>query len=77
MRLSGDPAGDAVSRPYESRGGHGGGAARTGFPLAGALAAELLEKPPRDADLDGDETVPAGLRPFRTLVVPLRRTAGR
>jgi alpha-mannosidase len=72
VKLADDASGDVVVRLYESRGGRATGVLRTGFPLAGAEVADLLERPLRAADTDGD-AVPLTLRPFDVRTLRLRR----
>ncbi|MEW2613568.1 glycoside hydrolase family 38 C-terminal domain-containing protein [Streptomyces sp. NPDC047880] len=72
VKLADDASGDVVVRLYESRGGRATGTLRTGFPLAGAQIADLLERPLEDAETtDGSVTV--ALRPFQILTLRLRR----
>ncbi|MGY6021583.1 alpha-mannosidase [Streptomyces spinosirectus] len=72
VKLADDASGDVVVRLYESRGGHGQGVLRTGFPLAGAQVTDLLERPLEDAEVV-DGGVPVTLRPFQILTLRLRR----
>ncbi|MFD7433695.1 alpha-mannosidase [Streptomyces sp. NPDC059861] len=72
VKLADDRSGDVVVRLYECRGGRAAGVLRTGFPLAGAQVTDLLERPLKDADIDGDE-VAVTLRPFQILTLRLRR----
>ncbi|ANP50700.1 alpha-mannosidase [Streptomyces griseochromogenes] len=73
VKLADDRSGDVVVRLYESRGGRAGGVLRTGFPLAGALVTDLLERPLEDVDTAADGTVSVALRPFQILTLRLRR----
>jgi alpha-mannosidase len=45
VKLADDRSGDVVVRLYESLGGRATGTLRTGFPLAGVSAVDLLERP--------------------------------
>ncbi|MBC9724340.1 glycoside hydrolase family 38 C-terminal domain-containing protein [Streptomyces sp. TRM68367] len=73
VKLADDGSGDVVVRLYESRGGRARGVLRTGFPLAGAQATDLLERPLEDVQLTGEAAVPVALRPFQVLTLRLRR----
>ncbi|MDX3356687.1 glycoside hydrolase family 38 C-terminal domain-containing protein [Streptomyces sp. ME01-24h] len=79
VKLADDRSGDVVVRLYESRGDRATGVLTTAFPLAGARVADLLERPLRDAEREGD-TVPVTLRPFQILTLrlsPLPRQASQ
>lgn len=73
VKLADDRSGDVVVRLYEARGGRAGARLDAGFPLAGAVVTDLLERPteplqPHDGALD------LTLRPFQILT--LRLTPG-
>lgn len=80
VKLAEDRGGDVVVRLYESTGGRRTGHLTTGFPLAGAVATDLLERPLADAappEVTGDR-VRLTLRPFQILTLRLTpRAAGR
>ncbi|MFF1296674.1 MULTISPECIES: alpha-mannosidase [unclassified Streptomyces] len=73
VKLADDTSGDVVVRLYESRGGRAQGVLRTGFPLAGARVADLLERPLTEDEAAVDGTVPVTLRPFQILTLRLKR----
>ncbi|MGW0585881.1 glycoside hydrolase family 38 C-terminal domain-containing protein, partial [Streptomyces sp. NPDC002920] len=74
VKLADDRSGDVVVRLYESRGGRATGVLRTAFPLAGAQATDLLERPLEDdAAVFADGAVEVTLRPFQVLTLRLRR----
>jgi alpha-mannosidase len=80
VKLAEDRSGEVIVRLYESSGGRGTGRLTAGFPLAGAVETDLLERPLPDAApyaVDGDG-VPLALRPFQILTLRLTaRAAGR
>lgn len=76
VKLAEDRGGDVIVRLYESRGGRAKATLAAGFPVAGAVESDLLERPlegsavgPRSAD----GAVPLTLRPFQIVTVRLRR----
>ncbi|MGW1124430.1 alpha-mannosidase [Streptomyces sp. NPDC002526] len=76
VKLADDGSGDVVVRLYESTGGRAKVNLATGFPAAGVVATDLLERPLTDAPVpesDG-EGVRLSLRPFE--LVTLRLTRG-
>ncbi|MGP3966103.1 alpha-mannosidase [Streptomyces sp. 6N223] len=74
VKLADDRSGDVVVRLYESLGGRARATLRTGFPLAGARVADLLERPLPDGPLAATEDgVAVELRPFQILTLRLRR----
>ncbi|MEN3304166.1 MAG: alpha-mannosidase [Micromonosporaceae bacterium] len=77
VKLADDQSGDVVVRLYESLGGRAATRLRTGFPLAGAVACDLLERPLPDGDLPlgPDGVVPLALRPFQVLTLRLGRAS--
>ncbi|MGW4684029.1 alpha-mannosidase [Streptomyces sp. NPDC004244] len=80
VKLAEDRSGDVVVRLYESRGGRARATLAAGFPLAGAVESDLLERPlPGTAvgPVAAGDTVPLALRPFQIVTVRLRRARGR
>ncbi|GAB3450027.1 glycoside hydrolase family 38 C-terminal domain-containing protein [Streptomonospora sediminis] len=75
VKLAEDRSGDVVVRLYEAHGARARGAVQASFPLAAAVAVDLLEEPLDGAgplDADGDR-VGFGLRPFQILTLRLIR----
>lgn len=70
VKLADDRSGDVVVRLYESRGDRASGTLTTGFPLAGARVADLLERPLEEAAREG-RAVAVTLRPFQILTLRL------
>ncbi|MHC5705061.1 alpha-mannosidase [Streptomyces tirandamycinicus] len=77
VKLADDGSGDVVVRLYESLGGRTATVLRPGFPAAGAVLADLLERPLEGPPLVvEDGGVPLALRPFQIVTVRLRRGGG-
>ncbi|MFJ2476956.1 alpha-mannosidase [Streptomyces sp. NPDC087659] len=75
VKLADDGSGDVVVRFHESRGGRARATLTAGFPLAGAVATDLLERPSaegRTVERTGD-TVSLALRPFELVTLRLTR----
>ena len=70
VKLADDRSGDVVVRIYEARGTRAETVVRAGFPVAGAHAVDLLERPLEE--LAGGE-VEAALRPFQILTLRFAR----
>ncbi|MEE1737758.1 glycoside hydrolase family 38 C-terminal domain-containing protein [Streptomyces sp. BE147] len=70
VKLAEDRGGDVIVRLYESAGGRAETRLTVGFPVVRAHITDLLERPLRPADTDGDGLVLA-LRPFQILTVRL------
>jgi alpha-mannosidase len=66
VKLAEDRSGDVVVRLYESRGGRARATLTTGFPVARAQVADLLERPLHEAPSEFE------LRPFQILTLRLR-----
>jgi alpha-mannosidase len=84
VKLAEDRGGDVVVRLYESAGGRATAALTTGFPLAAAVATDLLERPLDQApDAPGvtvrtrDGRVELALRPFQIVTLRLSVTEPR
>ena len=77
VKLADDGSGDVVVRLYESLGGRAASRLTTGFPLAQARVADLLERPLDEPPLtvDADGGIELALRPFQVLTLRLRRAA--
>lgn len=74
VKLADDRSGDVVVRLYESRGGRAKATLRTGFPLAGAVVTDLLERPlAAEGVTVTDGGVALELRPFQILTLRLTR----
>jgi alpha-mannosidase len=80
VKLADDRGGDVVVRVYESAGGRARGRLVTGFPLAGATATDLLERPlagaPDHPVGEDGRSVALALRPFEIVTLRLRPAAG-
>ncbi|KUL38029.1 alpha-mannosidase [Streptomyces sp. NRRL F-4489] len=77
VKLADDRGGDVVVRLYEARGARARATVTAGFPLAGAVATDLLERPVDDGPelvRDG-RAVRLALRPFQIVTLRLRRAA--
>jgi alpha-mannosidase len=78
VKLADDGSGDVVVRLYESLGGRARGRLTAGFPLAGAVVTDLLERPlPEEQCLVTGDAVAVTLRPFQVLTLRLGRAADR
>lgn len=81
VKLADDRSGDIVVRLYEAHGGRARTVLTTGFPLASAVATDLLEREPAPGEgvdavqADGRE-IRLALRPFQILTLRLRPGAG-
>ncbi|MCK7621573.1 glycosyl hydrolase-related protein [Streptomyces sp. RS10V-4] len=75
VKLADDGGGDVVVRFHEARGGRVRATLTAGFPLAGALATDLLERPVDDGPelVREGRTVRLALRPFQLVTLRLRR----
>ncbi|MEU9232476.1 alpha-mannosidase [Streptomyces subrutilus] len=76
VKLAEDRGGDVVVRLYESRGGRARAVLTAGFPVAGAVESDLLERPLAGSAVGAptpDGAVALTLRPFQILTVRLRR----
>ena len=83
VKLADDRSGDVVVRLYEARGGRAQTSLRTGFPVRGVRAVNLLEEDyeeapelvsavmPADDEGRGPHRVHVGLRPFQILTLRL------
>jgi alpha-mannosidase len=69
VKLADDRSGDVVVRLYESHGGRAATTLHTSFPVAEAIATDLLERPLPD----GPHGLRVELRPFQILTLRLRR----
>ncbi|QFY10870.1 alpha-mannosidase [Nonomuraea phyllanthi] len=67
VKLADDGSGDVIVRFHESRGGRARATLTPGFPVAGVVATDLLERPTGEGSL----TVP--LRPFQLVTLRLKR----
>ncbi|MFE0024407.1 alpha-mannosidase [Amycolatopsis sp. NPDC059021] len=75
VKLADDLSGDIIVRLYESLGGRSTVTLRTGFPLATAEPADLLERPLRTPPVTHDDNVVRlTLRPFQIVTLRLRRS---
>ncbi|QHC24227.1 alpha-mannosidase [Streptomyces sp. GS7] len=75
VKLADDRSGDVVVRLHEAHGGRAGTALTTGFPLAGAVTTDLLERPTDDGPAleQAGNTVRLALRPFQIVTLRLSR----
>jgi alpha-mannosidase len=75
VKLADDRSGDVVVRLYESLGGRAVARLRAGFPMAGALSTDLLERRWQETEEYEvtDNSIALALRPFEVLTVRLKR----
>ncbi|WP_035840278.1 alpha-mannosidase [Kitasatospora azatica] len=73
VKLADDQSGDVIVRLYEAHGGRATARLRTSFPLAGALACDLLERPLDQHPAMAEDTVELRLRPFQLVTLRLAR----
>ncbi|MGD3111203.1 alpha-mannosidase [Streptomyces sp. YGL11-2] len=75
VKLADDRSGDVVVRLHEAHGGRARTALTTGFPLAGAVTTDLLERPTDDGPAleQAGNTVRLALRPFQIVTLRLSR----
>jgi alpha-mannosidase len=79
VKLADDQSGDVVVRLYESRGGRASTRLTADFPVAGATATDLLERPLAGAGplpVTGGNTVELAFRPFEIRTLRLTRESG-
>ena len=75
VKLAEDRSGDVVVRLYESLGGHALARLVPSFPVAGARAVDLLERPVDAPSVEvGDDSVQLSLRPFQIVTLRFPRT---
>lgn len=76
VKLADDASGDVVVRLYEAAGGRASARLGAAFPVASAVATDLLERPLAEApaySFDGEGRVEVALRPFQILTLRLSR----
>ncbi|KAB8193270.1 alpha-mannosidase [Nonomuraea phyllanthi] len=67
VKLADDGSGDVIVRFHESRGGRARATLTPGFPVAGVVATDLLERP------TGEGSLTVSLRPFQLVTLRLKR----
>ncbi|WBB61782.1 glycosyl hydrolase-related protein [Streptomyces sp. WMMC500] len=73
VKLADDRSGDVVVRLYESAGGRAAARLTAGFPLAGGVRTDLLERPLPGAVPVDDREIRLALRPFEIVTLRLTR----